>query len=141
MTGLENAKERLLSGGYTCVLYNGEIAHTSMQRGVAPLVKWLTSGDDFNGYFAADKVVGKATAFLYVLLGVQAVYAHVISRAALQVLAQHGIGVEYGTVAEHIINRSGDGICPFEAAVLGVDDADVAYEMIRRKMAEMNIEI
>jgi hypothetical protein len=87
-------------------------------RGVKPLVIWLSSGEDFHGFSAADKVIGKATAFLYVLLGVKAVYASVISEGALDVLTKNGIDTQYGCVVEHIINRAGDGICPFEQAVL-----------------------
>ena len=86
-------------------------------------------------------MVGKATAFLYVLLGVKAVYARVISKAAIQVLNEHAIFVEYDALVENIINRQGDGICPFEAAVLDVIEPTLAYKTIRQKMSEMNIEI
>lgn len=139
MKDLAKAKERLLSDGSTCVLCKGEKIISSALRGVKPLVVWLTEGADLKGYSAADKVVGKATAFLYVLLGVKAVYAHVISQSALQVLTNHNIKVEYSTLTENIINRRGDGICPFESAVLNIDDPATAYDTIRRKMGEMNI--
>ena len=139
MRGLKKAKECLLSGEYTCVLYKEDALITSTRRGVSPLVKWLEAGDDFNGYYAADKVVGKATAFLYVLLGVTAVYARVISEPALEVLKTYEIEVVYDTVVEHIINRQGDGICPFEAAILTVDTAETAYKMILDKMKEMGL--
>ncbi|MCI6714185.1 MAG: DUF1893 domain-containing protein [Lachnospiraceae bacterium] len=135
------AKEKLLSEGYTCVLCSGSTVYTSALRGVKPLVQWLKNGTDVKGFYAADKVVGKATAFLYVLLGVQAVYAHVISRPALAVLKENGIEVQYGTLVENIINRKGDGICPFEEAVIKISDAHEAYPAILRKMKEMNIEL
>ncbi len=141
MTSLETAKQYLKSGDFTCVLCKDEEIHTSAQRGVKPLVIWLESGKDFNGYSAADKVIGKATAFLYVLLGIKEVYAGVISRSALQVLTEHDIATEYGTLTENIINRQGNGICPFESAVLDVENPETAYKTIRNKMAEMNIEI
>lgn len=133
------AKEKLLSEGYTCVLCSGSTVHTSTLRGVKPLVQWLESGTDMKGFCAADKVVGKATAFLYVLLGVQAVYAHVISKSALTVLKESSIEVQYGTLVENIINRKGDGICPFEETVLEIHNAAEAYPAILRKMKEMNI--
>jgi len=141
MTALERAKQLLITDEYICVLCRGEAIYTSSQRGVKPLVVWLESGRDFSGYSAADKVVGKATAFLYILLDVKAVYAHVISEAALRLLNDYAIAVECGTVVPNIINRQGKGICPFEAAVLGVDRAEEAYRAIRCKMEEMNISI
>lgn len=137
MIGFEKTKKLLLEGDFTCVLSCGEKVYTSKERGVKPLLTWFESGADFKGYFAADKVVGKATAFLYILLGVKAVYAGVISRSALNLLGRQGVLTEYGNVVEHIINRKGDGICPFEAAVLNIDDADAAYAAIRQKMNEI----
>lgn len=133
------AKELLLAEGFTCVLCRGDEVHTSTLRGVKPLVQWVESTLDLHGFSAADKVVGKATAYLYVLLGVRALYAHVISVSALAVLEEQGIGVAYGTLVEHIINRAGDGICPFEAAVMGIREPGAAYTAIRAKMREMNI--
>ncbi len=140
MTDLIKAKNELEKGGYTCVLCKGDRIFCSTERGVKPLVGMLESGEDLIGFSAADKVVGKATAFLYALLGVRAVFARVISRAALETLLSHGIETEYDILSEHIINRKGDGICPFEAAVLGIDDKITAYKAIRLKMRELNID-
>jgi len=65
----------------------------------------------------------------------------VISRSALHVLESQGVCVRYDTAVENIINRQGDGICPFEAAVLNIIDNDAAYDAIRAKMRELNIAI
>jgi len=141
MIELDKAKEILLSEGYTCVLYKDGMLHTSTRRGVKPLVQWVEQGLDVRDYSAADKVVGKATAFLYLLLGVRAVYTHVISKSALRILQERGVHVEYETLVENIINRSGDGICPFEVAVLEIEEVQLAYTTIRIKMKEMNISL
>lgn len=137
ITELEKAKQHLIVGGYTCVLCKDQDIHTSFERGVKPLLMLLESGKSFKGYSAADKVVGKATAFLYVMLGVKAVYAKVISRSALQVLKENNIYVENDVTAENIINRAGDGICPFESAVLDIKDTDIAYKTILQKVQRM----
>ena len=94
MTDLERAREKLSEGGYTCVLCRGDQMHVAIARGVAPLVRWLDSGDDFTGFSAADKVVGKATAYLYCLLGVRAVHAVVMSSPARAVLEAYGVAAE-----------------------------------------------
>lgn len=133
------AKKILLEGGYTCVLVGGGEVHTSKDRGVKPLVRFLESGTVAGGLSAADKVIGRATAYLYVLLQVREVYSQVISRPAVEVLESHGIGVTYDTLVPNIINRKGDGICPFEEAVMEIEDSGLAYGAIRDKMREMNI--
>ena len=141
MTDMSAARLQLDAGNYTCVLCRGRNRYTTTERGVKPLVRWLEEGLELRGFSAADKVVGKATAYLYCLLGVKAVYAHVMSISAAQVLAEHGISVECGKVVENIINRQGTGICPFEAAVLEIRDPDAAYAAIVDKMAELNIKL
>lgn len=141
MSDLSKAKEELLANGYTCVLCKGNEFYASKERGVKPLVAWREGGMDFCGFSASDKVVGKATAFLYILLGVKEVYASVISKSALYVLEKHKICVEYGNLVDHIINRKGDGICPFEEAVLNTDDQNEAYAIILKKMSDMGISL
>lgn len=139
MSDLEKARLALSSGNATCVLCKGDIILTSFERGVKPLVAYYESGDDLRGFSAADKVVGKGAAFIYVLLGVRAVHACVISEPALALLQNEGISVEYDVKTEHIVNRKGDGFCPFEMAVMNIRDKQLAYTAIREKMKEMNI--
>lgn len=139
MIDLIKAKEELLRNGYTCVLVKGDDIIFSQERGVKPLVAWLDGAKDLTDYCAADKVIGKATAFLYVLLKVKATYACVISKSALSVLKAHNVKVEYDVLVENVINRKGDGICPFEEAVLGCDEPSVAYQIIKDKMRQLNI--
>ena len=130
---LIQAKELLVGGGYTCVLCRGDDVHTATARGVKPLMDWLDSGLELNGFSAADKVVGRATAFLYVLLGVRAVHALVMSSPAMEVLRANGIEAHCDSEVPGIINRRGDGQCPFEEAVLGIGDPLEALSTIRKK--------
>ncbi len=134
MRDLDQAKALLTAGGYTCVLCRGERVETSTLRGVRPLVALCQGEKNFCGFAAADRVVGRATAFLYVRLGVAALYAGVLSNSALSVLTEHHIPVVYDTLAEYIINRSGDGMCPFEEAVWKISDPERAYEIICEKL-------
>ena len=139
MSDLIRAKDELSLGAHTCVLCQGEEIRVSELRGGKPLVDFYRSGEDFCGWSAADKVVGKATAYLYVLLGIKRLYAVVISRKAMQVLTEAGICVEYGEMVDYIINRRGDGMCPFEAAVSDAKTPTDAYAIIVEKMRQMNI--
>lgn len=83
-TDAERAMEQLAVGGWTAVLCRDGELFVSRERGVKPLLDWLDSGRDFRGFSAADKVVGKAAAFLYVLLGVREVRAPVMSGGAAE---------------------------------------------------------
>ncbi|MBO5304102.1 MAG: DUF1893 domain-containing protein [Clostridia bacterium] len=139
MNNLEKAK-RILSGGeYTCVLANEKITLSTKERGVKPLVKWLESSLDFHDFSAADKVIGKGAAFLYLLLGIKSIYAFVISTPALELLRERNVYVEYSQEVDNIINRQGTGICPFEEAVLPITDEKLAYQLIKEKMQSLGI--
>lgn len=138
---LMNARRLLQTQGYTCVLCKGDVTYTTQLRGVRPLVQWLHHGTPLQDFSAADKVVGKATAFLYCLLGVKEVYAGVMSRAAFTVLQEQGITACCDRLVDNIINRQGDGICPFEAAVWDIHDSRLAHAAILEKMAQMGIPI
>lgn len=139
MQDLIKAKEMLAGSSYTCVLCKGDTVHTATERGVKPLVRWLTEGADLREFAAADKVVGKATAFLYCLLGVKAVHSRVMSGAAARVLEEHGIAATQEQLVDNIINRQGTGICPFEEAVWHISDPREALPAIRSKMAQLQI--
>ena len=136
MMSIEKAKA-LLEEGYTCAMYKETQVLKSAQRGVAPLLEWLESDENFHGFSAVDKVVGKAAAFLYVLLGVKQVFAFVLSEEAEKVLTKYGILVEYEQKVPMIRNRTNTGFCPMEQAVWEIDDPAQAQEMIKKKRKEL----
>lgn len=131
MEQLRKAKEILDAQDLTCVLCGDSATYTSCRRGAAPLLAWLDAGTDVRCFSAADRVVGKATAFLYCLLGVKAVYARVMSKPALEVLTQAGICAQYDTLVDGIQNRSKTGPCPLEHATREITDAHAALAAIR----------
>ena len=133
----DTAKKLLCENNLTCCVTNGEKIYESTKRGVSPLLAWLDEGRDFSGFCAADKVVGKAAAFLYVLLGISEIYAFVISTPAKNVLTEAGIAVYCETEVAGIINRKGDGPCPLEACVMDVKNPEEAPFLIRKRLKEL----
>ena len=134
---LTKCREILKSGNFTLVLFDGKTLLTDNKRGVKPLFDLLDKNTDLSGFSAADKVVGKAAAFLYVLLNIKEVYADVISTHALAVFEQHRIPVEYNTLTDKIKNRAGTGFCPMETAVLDENEPEKALKKIREKAKEL----
>ena len=128
---LENAKSYLSKENCTCVLCRDDQLFSSKHRGVRPLLTFLDSGKDFAGFSAADKVVGKATAFLYCLLGVRAIHAGVLSDAAAEVLTQANIWFSCDSRVPAIRNRENTGPCPMEQATKDISDPHLALSAIR----------
>jgi len=134
---LANAKAYLTKENCTCVLCKGDSLYHSRHRGVRPLLDFLDSGIDFTGFSAADKVVGRATAFLYCLLGVKTVYAQVLSDAAAEVFTKAEIPFSCDTRVPFIRNRTNTGLCPMENATKDIDDPLLALAAIRETLKNL----
>lgn len=139
MSDIIRAKTLLKHKDCSCVLCRGNNVYESCERGIKPIAAFIDNKTELSGFSAADKIVGKAAAMLYVMLGVKAVYGEVMSKSAAEVFKKHGIEYEYGTLTENIINRRGDGLCPMEMAVLNISDAESAYSAIKAKLNEMAV--
>lgn len=135
---LIKAINTLNSGQYTCVLCRNNEIYTSTERGVRPLLDWLEGGIELKGFSAADKVVGKAAAFLYVLLGVKEVYAPVMSESAIDMLSENGVQPHCEKSVRHIINRAGTGFCPMEEAVMDIIDPKAALDSIKMRLQQLS---
>ncbi len=127
--------KKLLQNGYTCVLLCEGKQYVSFKRGVKPLIEWYNQG--ISGGRAADKVVGRAAALLYVLLKVEYVFTPVISKGAKEIFELFGINFDYLQETEYIINRKKDGICPMEQATIKIDDPYEGYKIICNKLTEL----
>ena len=134
---LKKARRILEAENYTCVLCRGESVLTDTRRGIRPLLELLEQPASWQGYSAADKVVGKAAAYLYQLLGVDAVYAQIISQPAADVLHQHGIALEYARLVPAIRSRDGTGFCPMETAVLDIEDPAEALAAVKLTLSKL----
>ncbi len=133
---LENCKSVLHAEGCTCVARQDGQLYTATERGIRPLMQWLESGI-LHGAVLADKVIGKAAAFLLEKGGVTAIYADVISVPAAEVLERADIPYSFRTKVPYIQNRTGNGRCPMESAVLSVKDADEAYLKLQETLRNL----
>ncbi len=135
---LTKAKMLLNETDNTCVLCGDEVILTDKRRGVRPLLDLIEQQVNVAGFSVADKVVGKAAAFLYCLLNIKCLYARVISEPALAVLQRAGIPTEYDQLVRAIQNRAKDGFCPMESAVWDIDSPEGALPAIQKALAQLN---
>lgn len=135
MTDLAVAKNALLN--HTLALAKDGEVITSDKRGVAPMVDFLREGKELSGFSAADKVVGKAAAMLFVKAGIKELYAETVSQSAKELLESFGVGLSFKTLVPYIINRDKTGMCPMESTVLSVSEVDAGVELIFEKLDKM----
>lgn len=134
---LEQAKALLENNEeYTCAACRAGESFASEEHGVRPLMRWLNEGTDLSGASAADRIVGKAAAFLYVLLGVRTVYAPLMS-----VPRGNAVRSRHRAIADAVVpairNRTDTGFCPMESAVWDISDPHEAKAALERKISEM----
>ena len=134
---LEKAKMLLNKTGSTCVLCSDSVILTDKRRGIRPLLDLLDNHNNVEEFDVADKVVGKAAAYLYCLLRIRSLYARVISIPALYVLENAGISVEYDQLVQAIQNRDCSGPCPMESAVWDIETPEEALVAIRNKLKQL----
>ena len=135
MTDLQTAVMNL--GGHSvCLCKNGEW-FTADGRGIAPVLKLMAERGDLSGHSAADVIVGKAAAMLFIKAGISAVHGRVMSEAGKKYLEERGIPCTWDTLTDKIINRAGTDVCPMEKTVADIEDAELGYNALRAKVIEM----
>ncbi|MBE7065438.1 MAG: DUF1893 domain-containing protein [Ruminococcaceae bacterium] len=132
------AKSFLENTGCTLVFCKSGEMYSDSERGVKTLLFFINTKRIFQGFSVADKVVGKAAAFLYVLLGIEEIYAGTISESALSVLEENNVKVFYGNLVERIKNRDNTGYCPMETAVMDVTNPLDALVAIKETYSKLN---
>lgn len=135
MTDIEIAKHNL-DGHSICLCKNGEYI-TDDGKGISPMMKFISEGRELSGYSAADVIVGKAAAMLFVKAGIASVFAKTLSECGKEFLELHSIPYEYETLTSKIINRQGTDICPMEKTVAEIVDVDKAFVALKNTIAEM----
>ena len=107
------------------VMRNGEPLASSFDRGIKPIYDVYTKEiHHLEGAYIADRVTGKAAAMLLAEAGVKGLYTDLISDAAIEVLDEYPILVEYKKRVPYILNREGNDMCPIEKISRGVQDVE-----------------
>ena len=127
----------LKSEKYTLVLKNGDIRLTSTLRGVKPLLDLLENHGTLKDFYAADKVVGRAAAYIYSLLKIKELYAVTISDGACEVLEKYGITYFYENRVHIIRNRTDTDSCPMEKATADANNSEEAIRLIRETLIKL----
>jgi hypothetical protein len=114
------------------VARNSTLLFKSKSHGVGDLLAMINDiGRMAEGASLADSIVGRAAALLCLYSKIVAVYGVTMSEGALSIFKAKGIHCEYGTLVARILNREKNDICPFDKAVLGIDDPSVALDKLK----------
>lgn len=123
----------------TLAVVNKKKTFVSRERGIKPIFSLYKNDPEFLfGASVADKVTGRASAFVLVAGGVVVLHSGIISEKAFEVLKEANITVTFDKQVDCIINRTGDGICPMEQATKGCYTPSDAINAIEKKLYELS---
>ena len=138
VTDLDLARALLIANkDATLVAVRGDEIVVCRDRGVKPLLKMVAEGRSLKGFSVADKVVGKAPALLYAVLGPEAVFSPVMSWTGRAVLLAAGIFVSHDVLVPHISNRAKSGQCPMDESVTNIWEPYEAVGVLEERARQM----
>lgn len=137
-TDLDLARALLIANkDATLVAVRGDEIVVCRDRGVKPLLKMVAESRSLKGFSVADKVVGKAPALLYAVLGPEAVFSPVMSWTGRAVLLAAGIFVSHDVLVPHISNRAKSGQCPMDESVTNIWEPYEAVGVLEERARQM----
>ncbi|MCX7733004.1 MAG: DUF1893 domain-containing protein [candidate division WOR-3 bacterium] len=135
-TRAEKLLRCLDSSGWSLFIIRGNsILFSTDQPGVRPLLaiaRKFRSG--LAGATVVDRVVGICAARVFCHLRASSVVARTLSRTGLDLLAQFRIPCFYQELVEHIRNRAGSDICPFEKLASKIPEPGQLLREIEKKI-------
>lgn len=118
-----------LTGHSICLCRHG-VFFTDDNKGIGPMMHFISEKRILAGYSVADIIIGKAAAMLFIKTGIVNIYGRVISRSGLELLQNNGINTTYEKITDRILNRVGSDICPIEKAIANIDNIDEGYTVL-----------
>lgn len=136
---LEKAMTAVKNEGCTCALTLGNVIFKSKDKSVRSLLDWMNSGNNYMGYMLADKIVGKAAAFIMIAMGIREIYAQVISEPAKALLEKEHVVVNADLVVPEILDKDKAEKDPLERAVESYENAAEALMPIELALIRLNL--
>jgi hypothetical protein len=111
-----------------------DILFQSTRKGIAPLIEYIdTYGSSPGDIIAYDRVIGNAAALLLEKAGCMAVFSVIGSELAEKTLQSLDITYSFAHVVPYIVNRTGEGMCPFEKASIGTS-SDEFFQYVKERI-------
>ena len=120
----------LKSGDTIRIISPGGTVFRSQKRGISPLLGYIEQSSLMDKVVVLDKVTGNAAALLMKKACCREVLSPLGSELAAETLKRFGIVRHFMKTVPHIINREGNGMCPFERMSIG-KSPDEFYELVK----------
>ena len=120
----------LKSGDTVRVISPDGTVFRSQKRGISPLLNYIEQSSLMGEVVVLDKVTGNAAALLMEKVLCREVFSSLGSKLAAETLERFGITRHFTKTVPYIINREGNGMCPFEKMSMG-KSPDEFYNLVK----------
>jgi hypothetical protein len=130
------AKETLSKSDCSIVVIgNGKIWKKKTGEGIRPILETIDEmGGDINDSVIGDRILGKASALLCRYAKAKGVYSPQGTKTGIALLIMGRVPCQVDELIPQIMNRSGDGPCPFEKMLKDIDSPEEAYKILKEKV-------
>lgn len=120
------------------VIKNQDVLEKKKGLGIRPILEIVDEmGEKIEGCIIGDRILGRASSLLCRYAKVGGVYSPQGTKTAIALLIMGGIPCQVDRLIPKIMNRDGDGSCPFEKLLKDVVSPDEAYKLINDKIKDM----
>ncbi len=136
LSDLRYAKRELSQNNLNLVIVKkGTIVFKTRSPGIGGFLLAIENvGTKLVDASAADRIVGRAAAFLCTYVKIASVFAVTMSAEGLEVLRKNEIHYEYKQLVPHILNSAQTTSCPFEELTSGLTDPEEAYLKLKSEV-------
>lgn len=133
MQDLERARSRLKERDLSLVVVKNErLLFETESHGIKGFLEAVDLLDkELIGSSIADRIVGRAVAFLCAYSRVSAVFAVTMSREGARVLEDGKIYYQFEKCVPNILNQKRSDICPFEKLAITFTSPEEAYKKLQ----------
>ncbi len=122
------------------IISNNNIIYKNDGFGIKPLYcAYLKVKEQMKGASCADRVIGKAAAWIYIEAGIKELYCDVITTIAKNMLLESGIKVIFVEEIDFVENREKTGMCPVESLAKDETNFDNLLKNIEKFLIEKNL--
>ncbi|NIP66587.1 DUF1893 domain-containing protein [Candidatus Bathyarchaeota archaeon] len=138
MQDLDRARLRLKEKELSLVIFkSGELLFETDSHGIKGFLEATQLlGSGLAGSSVADRIVGRAVAFLCAYFKVSSVFAVIMSEKAADVLVGYDIPCRFERCVPDILNQAKEDVCPFEKLAAGFATPEEAYRELRSLLQE-----
>lgn len=133
------ARKVMLSENYSYVIIkDGKILKFNRETGIKPVLSIIDEmGDDLEGTVVGERIIGKASAFLWRYSKIRGVYSPQATKTAIAILIIGGIPCQADEMIPFIAENNYDNSYFYEEMLQNIESPEEAYKILKENVIKV----